>query len=340
MRNSFNTAGFSEVVHEIRNDPAEAAFRYSAEAQSSPYRGLSAKIGPALFGTVKSARRFSVELRDVSDAPGAEGPLPMHLALTGVASCALTTLVGGGSAQSVVFESADMDIAWDGGAVTSRIDVGGVPDDETVAELVGQVEQFSPNYTTLTRPVPVALRYGPDAAPAHTATTEGAPATGRPAACRVRWISGTQLASVPLDQEPGDQAPGDQEPGGELRVDAPKQLTGVDWGPNPQEYLLMGLAADVASHLGRIARELTGRAVTWRVTVRGTEDVGGLLQADPSAVVQLQDMECAVSDAAGLSGAELEKAAAAAWAASEVRYLIEAAPAVRLASHRVESCPA
>ncbi|MBC2874303.1 MULTISPECIES: OsmC family protein [Streptomyces] len=335
MRNSFNTAGFSEVVHEIRNDPAEAAFRYAAEAQSSPYRGLSAKIGPALFGTVKSARRFSVELRDVAlpdgtDAPGADGPLPMHLALTGVASCALTTLVGGGSAQSVVFESADMDIAWDGGAVASRIDVGGVPDDETVAELVGQVERFSPNYTTLTRPVPVALRYGPDAAPAHAATAEGAPAAGRPAACRVRWISGTQLASMPLGQQPAD----------ELRVDAPKQLTGVDWGPNPQEYLLMGLAADVASHLGRTARELTGRATTWRVTVRGTEDVGGLLQADPSAVVQLQDMECAVPDPAGLSGAELEKVVAAAWAASEVRYLIEAAPAVRLTSHRVESCPA
>ncbi|MBZ4322544.1 OsmC family protein [Streptomyces huiliensis] len=331
MRNSFNTAGFSEVVHEIRNDPAEAAFLYSAEACSSPYRGLSAKIGPALFGTVKSARRFSVELRDVApDGPGPDGPLPMHLALTGIASCALTTLVGGGSAQSVVFESADMDIAWDGGAVTSRIDVGGVPDDATVAELVGQVERFSPNYTTLTRPVPVALRYGPDAAPASAGTAEGAPPTGRPAACRVRWISGTQLASAPLDPEPGE----------ELRVDAPKQLTGVDWGPNPQEYLLMGLAADVASHLGRCARELTGRALPWRVVVRGTEDVGGLLQADPSAVVQLQDMRCTVPDASGLSGAELEKAVAAAWAASEVRYLIEAAPAVRLSSHRVESCPA
>ncbi|MEU5127866.1 OsmC family protein [Streptomyces mobaraensis] len=329
MRNSFNTAGFSEVVHEIRNDPAEAAFLYTAEAQSSLYRGLSARIGPALFGTVKSARRFSVELRDVSDAPGADGPLPMHLALTGIASCALTTLVGGGSAQSVVFESADMDIAWDGGAVASRIDVGGVPDDATVAELVDQVERFSPNYTTLTRPVPVALRHGPGAAPASAGTAEGAPAAGRPAACQVRWISGTQLTSAPLDPEPGE----------ELRVDAPKQLTGVDWGPNPQEYLLMGLAADVASHLGRFARELTGRAVTWRVAVRGTEDVGGLLQADPSAVVQLQDMECAVAEPAGLSGTELEKVVVAAWAASEVRYLIEAAPAVRLTSHRVESCP-
>ncbi|GAA0418147.1 hypothetical protein [Streptomyces luteireticuli] len=315
MRNSFNTAGFSEVVHEIRNDPAEADFWYTAKARSSPHRGLSASLGPALFGSIKSARRFQVDVGDPAGTPGADGPLPLHLALTGIASCALTTLVGGGSAQGVVFDSADMELTCQDGAYSSRIAIGGVPDGDVVAELVDQVEQFSPNYRTLTQHAPVALEFAsrplPDAADGHV------PATGT-AACLVRWVSGTQLLSRPLGPGAGE----------DLRIDAPKQLTGVDWGPNPQEYLLMGLAADVAAQLGRRSRETTGRPLTWEVTATGREDVGGLLQAVPSAVVHLQDVSCTVhlpQDAEPGTEAELEELIRAAFADSPVRDLISTA---------------
>ncbi|MFI9721792.1 hypothetical protein ACIHFE_19385 [Streptomyces sp. NPDC052396] len=315
MRNSFNTAGFSEVVHEIRNDPAEGDFWYTAKARSSPYRGLSTSIGPALFGTVKSARRFEIEAGDPAGTPGADGPLPLHLALTGIASCALTTLVGGGSAQGVVFDSADMELTCKEGKFETRVAVGGVSDDGILAGLIEQVEQFSPNYRTLTQPVSVALDFA--AGPLPGTTREHVPA-GPPAACRVRWISGTQLLSRPLG--PGT--------GPDLRIDAPKQLTGVDWGPNPQEYLLMGLAADLAAQLGRHGRETTGRPLTWEVVAKGREDVGGLLQADPSAVVHLQDVACTVlmpRDAEPGTEGELAELVAGAFADSEVRELISAA---------------
>ncbi|MEU3711044.1 OsmC family protein [Streptomyces catenulae] len=320
MRNSFNTAGFSEVVHEIRNDPAEADFWYTAKARSSPSRGLSVDIGPALFGTIKSARSFRVEVGDPADGPCADAPLPLHLALTGIASCALTTLVGGGSSQNVVFDSADMELTCRDGAYETRVAVGGVPEDKVVADLLDQVEQFSPNYRTLTQHVPVALGFGSRPLPG----ADGAEvAAGRTVACRVRWISGTQLLSRPLGEGCGP----------DLRVDAPKQLTGVDWGPNPQEYLLMGLAADVAAQLGRLSRA-DGRYLTWEVSATGREDIGGLLQADPAAVVHLQDVACAVAPPRGAKAAsesELTELVRTAFAHSEVRDLISRARSAGLA---------
>ena len=321
MRNSFNTAGFSEVVHEIRNDPAEAAFLYTAKARYSPFRGLSAKIGPALFGTVKSARAYSVELGDPTEGQAVDGPVPMDLALTGVASCALTTLVGGGSARGVVFDTVEMLLEY-GDAVNCVIEVGGVADDEVMAHLVDQVQNFSPNFTTMTRPVPVHTEYvtGSD-----QDDIQEIGHTGRgdyrnsPAGCRVRWISSTQ-------HEARSTGPGSDTV---LRVDAPKQLTGVDWGPNPQEYLLMGLAADVAAQLGHFSRQLAGQPLAWEVVAQAKEDVRGLLQAEPDAVVQLQDVSCTVFAPPSVeAGPTLEKIVASAFAHSQVKDLISQPQAV------------
>jgi hypothetical protein len=41
MRNSFRTAGFSEVMHEVKEYPAEASYRYTAIAYASPHRGFT-----------------------------------------------------------------------------------------------------------------------------------------------------------------------------------------------------------------------------------------------------------------------------------------------------------
>ncbi len=295
MRNSFNTAGFSEVVHEIRQDPLEADYVYSASACQSPRRGLTARVGPALLGSVKSARAFDVDLRDGADAEGLE-PTPMDLALTGVASCALTALVGGGSAQGSVFDSVEMLIERTGAdaAVRCRFEVAGALEESNVRELVQQVRDFSPNFTSMTQPLTVDLRrscatdQGLGQAVRHSAPHVP---DAEPSSCRVRWISGTQFESRPL-------APGGALP---IRVDSPKQLTGVDWGPNPQEHLLMGLAADLAVRAARIGEEATGQRHSWYVHTQAKEDVRGLLQTDASVVVHLQDVRVTVSVPSALS---------------------------------------
>jgi uncharacterized OsmC-like protein len=307
MRNSFYTAGFSEVMHEVKEDPAEAAYRYTAVATASPLRGLTARIGPALFGTVKSARDLSVALSEDGDGD----PGPLDLALTGIASCGVTTLLGGGSAQEIIFDAAEMVISYDSGSVRCRLEIDGAADRSRLAELVEQMRGFSPNMATMALAVPMRLlrAAGERREEIGGVTAELAPA---PVARRVRWISSTQLESYPVGV-PG-AAP--------LRVDQPKQLTGVDWGPNPQEYLLMGLAADVAAHLDRLTGQLTGERHTWEVRTSAYEDMRGLLLKELDFVF-LQDVECAVVVPAALRDhADTDKIVRAAFARSAVRDLI------------------
>lgn len=307
MRNSFYTAGFSEVMHEVKEDPAEAAYRYTATATASPLRGLTARIGPALFGTVKSARDLSTEVA----GDGEDGPSPMDLALTGIAACGVTTLLGGGSAQEIIFDAAEMVISYTTGSVRCRLEIAGAADRARLTKLVEQMRSFSPNMATMALAVPMRLRRvaGELSEDIGGVTAELTPA---PTARRVRWISSTQLESYPAG--PPDAVP--------LRVDQPKQLTGVDWGPNPQEYLLMGFAADVAAHLDRLTTQLTGGRHTWEVRTSACEDMRGLLLKELDFVF-LQDVECTVVVPAALrDDAAADKIVRAAFARSAVRDLI------------------
>jgi uncharacterized OsmC-like protein len=323
MRNSFNTAGYSEVVHETRADPREARFLYSGRARYSPRRGLSAWNGPAILGTVKSARRFSFELnddawRDCDVLPATDAPAPIDLALTGIGACSVKTLVGGGSAQGVVFDTVELLIeqgAAEGGAIDCRFEVGGPDQDELLQQLLDKVQKASPNHVTLTTRLPFEVTCVDESGETARETFAGVDAVTRlrfPAARRIRWISGVQVESHPVDG-----------PGPVLRVDSPKQLTGVDWGPNAQEYLLMGLASDVAAHLGQLSRERLGRQPEWNVVADARLDIRGHLSAAAAALVtvHLQDIRCAIS-ASGVAEAGLWDIAREAMARSEVRSLM------------------
>lgn len=276
MRNSFNTASFSEVVHETRTDPAEAHYRYGAEAECSPTRGLRARVRPAILGTVKSARRFEQPVAPPGVVVPTGEPTPMELALTGIGSCTLKTLIGGGSARGVEFDAVRLGIEH-GDGVGYALDIESDASPELVRELITQVETYSPNHRTVVEAIPVTVRF-PQAAAQFSA---GQFSAGESAARRLRWISGTQFVSE-----------GARDSADVLRVDQPKQLAGVDWGPNPQEYLLMGMAADLANAL---AKQAGAPPLTWRVRADARVDVRGLLQADPAAPIPLQDVRCTVS---------------------------------------------
>ena len=318
MRNSFNTAGFSEVVHETREDVAEAWYCYRGKARYSPRRGLSASNGAAVLGTVKSTRKFSFELsddewRDDEGLPPTGAPTPIDLALTGVGSCSLKTMVGGGSAQGVVFDTLELHIE-SGAGIDCRFEVGVQGQDQLIEQLLRKVENFSPNHKTLTAVVPLEVSYVDPAGGVEHETIPGAEAVARirrpVAARRVRWISGVQLESYPADGE-----------GATVRIDSPKQLTGVDWGPNPQEHLLMGLASDVAANLGQLSRDRLDRQLEWHVVADGKVDIRGLLNSDPEAIVHMQEVRCAIT-AAGILDPALRELAREAVARSEVRSLI------------------
>ncbi|MGW7544694.1 OsmC family protein [Streptomyces sp. NPDC054770] len=305
MRNSFNTAGFSEVVHETRDDPAEAWFSYMSRASHSPHRGLSVQNGPAMIGRVKSVRdfAFAVAEQPAADAGRAgtapqttppDEPTPIDLALTGVAACSLATLIAGGSATGVLFDTVEMLIQHGAippereNAVDCRFEISRGEDGPLPATLLDRAVSLSPNHRTLIEHIPLNVSYVPcPGREDHQKITEtdmrvpAWPAAER----RLRWISGPQFLSVPAQTGTGQ----------ELRVDQPKQITGVDWGPNPQEYLLMGLSSDIASTLARLSVEQLDRRMAWNVVTRARIDIRGLLHADPSSLIQLQDVSCTVS---------------------------------------------
>lgn len=316
MRNGFNTAGFSEVVHEIVHEPAEAYFDYCVHGRRSPHNGLSARLGPALFGTVKSSRESSVSLRD--DADGAAWldrtvPTVVDLALTGIGSCMLTTLIGGGSARGAIFDTARISVdyvvtrsgASEDASVLCTFKISGASSNELFDELVQQVQSFSPNYVSIREPVPIVMKVWPGSA-VEGFTYSGSPHASVPgvsSGCDLRWVSGPQSESRPRS---GGKSPA-------LRVDAPKQLTGVDWGPNPQEYLLMGLAAELAGKFFELAAGTELEGLPWDVTATAREDVRGLFHSDGSVAVHLQDVTCTVTpprqDCSGLADL-IERAAA------------------------------
>ncbi|WP_409471653.1 OsmC family protein [Streptomyces sp. HC307] len=341
MRNSFNTASFSEVVHEIREDAAEGLFRYVGKARHSPLRGLSAEVGPAMFGSVKSARRYSYSVRTPflpTPAFGVDEPSPMDLALTGIGSCSLMTLVGGGSAKGIVFESVEAVLACGGSddsPVSICFEIDGDVTDEQIAELLQRVQQRSPNCVTLPASVPVEWDLSRTNAPTarkQQVSHEQPTADQRQSDMRrIRWISGPQSES--FADTPAATTP--------LRVDNPKQLTGVDWGPNPQEYLMMGYAAEVAAYLGAFSRDRLGHDVIWDVTARCTEDVSGLLRADPDAVVHLQDVSCSVSMSPPppRDASAVEELVDQAVSASSVGRLISEPQAVHISSRRSAAAP-
>lgn len=302
MRNGFNTAGFSEVVHEIKNDPAEAKFVYSAKGRRSKITGLTVQVLPALLGTVKSPRQFSFSLKERwIPTPLGEDPIftPMDLFFAGVGSCMMTTLVGGASARHLALESAVLDLASSTNSdeenlttsVSANFTLATISEDARCEELVGRVTQQSPNYVTLSSAAHVEIRSdalsSSEARGAEPSVISHAPVSFGDIA--VDWISGTQCL-VSSGENSSDSS---------LRVDAPKQLTGVDWGPNPQEYLLAGLAAEISGLLFKHSFGTPFEGRSWEAVATGVEDVRGFLNTDPEVEVGLQDIEVLVTPPTG-----------------------------------------
>lgn len=311
MRNGMNIAGVSEMVHEVQTQPEEAIYRYGAVARWDEGRGIRAHNEPAVLGTVKSPRRYEVAVAEEQGPTRGDAPTAVRLALTALGACALTTFVGGGSARGVTLEylrlgiSAERirdeasdrltDLVYE---LAVRADSGGVD----IAEVVASMEQQSPNHRTLTDPQPLTLVLGASADPSAAAhpqpVSEPAPAPYEPAArpgetvgATVDWQYSVQFLAD------GDPAP--------LRVDQPKQLAGVDWGPNPQEYLLMALASCVLGRTVALSAQQGRPAHSWRVRATGQVDIRGLFLIGPDPVVPVHRLTLEVTplDAAG-TGAE------------------------------------
>jgi uncharacterized OsmC-like protein len=295
MRNGMNISGFSEIVHEIQEEPAQAIFRYAAYARAAPDAGVLAGVHPALIGLLKAPRHFEVP---ISPEPALKSyglldvASPQELALTALLGCFLVSAVSGFSARRTTVDHLSMTTSAAlfqarVGAPQVRYQIRSDTDKKIgeALDVIEAVKTHSPNHQTFVQSLGLSARLaGPCGArpwvrfPGISASAGDTPVPSQALSLDCQWLYGTQLRSNFLRQNPEDPRT--------FPIDQPKQLAGIDWGPNPQEYLLMAIAADVLLQL-RARHPLASEV---QLNVRAMVDIRGMCEVAPSPV-HLQDIE-------------------------------------------------
>lgn len=298
MRNGMNISGFSEIIQEIQQDPAQALFTYGSFARWSSHSGMLGGLNPAQIGVLRAPRCFDVPILPVPAARGASmlAPAsPAELAIVALSGCFLVSMVSGFSARRTTVDRLEMAVRaqlpsqaqWPprvSYVIDALIDKGV----QEALEVIETVKLHSPNHQTFTHalPVSVELRQGgeclftrtlpgfADGAGNGDPGSQAAPAQAVDLRCG--WLYGTQLEAT-LGAARG-------QPERRLPIDQPKQLAGLDWAPNPQEYLLMALAADVLSHLVESTDAMPPTPWEARLTARAHVDIRGMCDVAPVPV--------------------------------------------------------
>ncbi|MGW2651066.1 OsmC family protein [Streptomyces sp. NPDC001393] len=267
MRNGLNVTGVSEMVHEMRELPAEAVADFSVACPAAPAADgtVTAATRTARIGTLRAARPFTLTHR-LSGAPGPVGshPSPYESAIAALAACALITQVNGLTARGVTIGSlqvtARAELQLDGSGrpaagrplenIRWRCDVECDAPTDTVESVIRLVTAFSPNHRAFTDAClfdrvsidgrPLADPYAP-ADPAGPASTVAGTTTVE---AMVVWEYGSEATYTTATSVEGTRrttVPGTRA----HTVDQAKQMLGIDKGPNSQEILLAAVCAEL-----------------------------------------------------------------------------------------------
>jgi uncharacterized OsmC-like protein len=266
MRNGLNITGVSETVHELREHPEEAIADFAVETPArTDERGISRTRALTLrAGTIRVARDFRLRQRSFA-APADGTPTPYESALAALGACVLMTKVNGYTARGVTLGAlrvtvrADLALDADGRPATGA-PLGNLAwhcdlDCDTPADTVSSVNRlvtaFSPNHRVFLDESPISaavrarrgdgtvLDLPVDWAPAPGLAAE--PSSVCPVEADVVWENGSEAVyrtALTIDGVRHRSAP--------LVADQPKQLVGIDKGPNSQEILLSALCAELA----------------------------------------------------------------------------------------------
>jgi uncharacterized OsmC-like protein len=284
MRNGIDVSGFSEIVDEVTNNPREAQFRYAADAIWEASGGTLAKVRPARIGTLRAPREFEVPMKPTPAAQTKNAlpqATPEELAIVALSGCFLVSVVSGLTVQRCTIETIAMEteLAIDEASkksaaarfnILSRTDKGSEP---TIA-VSETVKSVSPNYRTFSESLQITCTLGDKVLHFDPIEpeTNSASSFDKAVSLTCHWFYGTQLRAELI----GADGKVTQYP-----IDQPKQLGGVDWAPNPQEYLLMALSSDVLNGLvtklsHSPAFDGLGVKASARVDIRGMCGIDGV----------------------------------------------------------------
>ncbi len=297
MKNGVSIAGMSEIMHEIKGDTAEGIFSYAAWSEWSGGETLAANVAPAVIGTVKSSRGFGwrVALGDkaaVSDVCQSDWVfLPEELALAGLGSCALLTMVKGASTRGSSLEHLCFKVKAvchrqpEDKVVTALTDfdyrvefeADAAGENQMFQEILTKLSNHSPNHRTIAEANTVSL-----CQPVKAEIAEMAPVSAADSQTEIRvdvhWEYGFQLHAAYAD---GLRR---------LKIDQPKQAGGIDKGANPQEILLASLVACLTRTLVAHAEQANILLDGVRVDASGHVDMRGMLGIAPEVPSKLQNI--------------------------------------------------
>jgi uncharacterized OsmC-like protein len=313
MRNGINIASISELVQEIRSAPIEGCYRYSVRVS---YRGgahLRGQVLPLKAGSITAGRNFSFDIAAGIGAVEPGMPAPEDLFLSALGGCMMLTAVMGFTTRKVSLSSMtlDLDVRPPGEGIGYRLNTSGSGSDELSQTVLEQVSNFSPNFRTIADPGAIALAVSKDAG-GDGAVRAAARTNSRSFSARCQWDRALQV-----DVESGAA---DENGKRQLRVDVPKQIGGIDNGPNPQEYLLLGLGACVLRELLADGERPAMDAV--EIDVSGLVDLRGMMGIDDQVPPRVQEISCSARVAGPADEERYRAAFEAALARSRMARLI------------------
>jgi|GEM_PF-5469609 len=308
MKNGVNVAGVSELMHEIRGDSTEGVFAYDAEAQWTGGDTLIAFVNPALIGSVKSARGFFWRVTLSDEAPVSAVCqretvfTPEELALTGLGSCALLTMVKGATTRGRTIESLRFLVRGKHYLKTEsqaaclsdfdyRVEFAAEAEEDTLlfTEVLKKLANHSPNHRTIVERNTLTVG-GPQNLSFDSLEPVNLDVKHRELSVDIQWDYGFQLFAYYPDGVRHN------------RIDQPKQGGGIDRGANPQEVLMSAFVSCLTRTLIEIASESNVALNGVKVRASGHVDMRGMLGIDPKIPSKLQDItlnidaDCEASD--------------------------------------------
>ncbi|WP_428929172.1 OsmC family protein [Marinibacterium sp. SX1] len=319
MKNGMNVAAISELVHEIRKVPRENEIDYSAGLTWAGGLTLRGRTLPLRFGSKRLGRDFRFDVGHLSDPDGAAAPTPADYLMVGLGSCVANILVQGASYKGITLDTLRVSAA----ASQAGAALEGLALDVHIAsdggrwqykQMMMNVARFSPNYVTVTLPNSLAVDC--------IVTETAAPGDGlsRPARIMpapmdqpagpvalgvdIDWRNGTQMDIALKDiGTPGHTRPRSAR----LVSDQPGPAAGLNEAPNPQEYLLTGVAADLMQQVVLCAAEegLVLHALEGDIACH--LDMKGCFNLFDKSAIQLQDNRLVLRATGPLTTADLER---------------------------------
>ncbi|MFT5421766.1 MAG: putative OsmC-like protein [Candidatus Endobugula sp.] len=327
MRNGINVAAVSELVHELRHATGENEIHYAVDLQWIGGLTMALNTRALTFGSKRIARDFRFKADHHTNPHPAAAPSPADLFLCGVGACVANILVQGASYKEIDITSLQVQtsaqVATDlhptegikNGTVTVKLVANG--SHWQYQQMMMNVSRFSPNYVTATRKNSIQLSYTHEA----ISLREGPLFSGHPSTVtsshqppvnsdclytgiNIKWKNGTQFDVDLLARQWQEQSwPLDAS----FSVDEPNAALGLNQAPNPQEYIIGAVAADIAQHLVLIAKENGHSLSGLSATISCKLDMQACYNIFDNSVVQLQDTVLKIYAMSQYSEAEMQE---------------------------------